>query len=123
MPKVARSIQAPVFGGLHNLVCEIRPLLEANGYNVVAVVPNTDDEVINRMASMGVEVCPIKMTRLRRSGNPATQYSYLTSFRSEVGSCCFLLPDGSRFNFIQVVYTIDMGLQFPSHFVSRGYSR
>ncbi len=77
-------IHAPVFGGAHNQLLQLRDPLARRGVDALAVLPSDADAAAERLRAGGVEVEQIDLGRLRASPDPVLQARFLGSLRRDL---------------------------------------
>ena len=82
--RVLVVIQAPSFGGLHNIFLRIRPRLLEAGYELIVALPDEPGEGAGRLEEGGVQVVKLPMQRLRASLDPRKHLRLLSRLAGDV---------------------------------------
>lgn len=93
--RVAWLVHYPVFGGPHNRILRLSPLLEQRGIDVTAILPTEPGNATIRLIDGGVHVIELPIGRARAVADARVQARYLTGFRSDVRRLRGLLRTGS----------------------------
>lgn len=84
MPRLLAIIHIPVFGGPHNQVIQLAPLLSAQGWETLMLLPTEPGSAAERIAAAGVPLLQIPLHRLRAQPNPRVQFAFLRSLLPEI---------------------------------------
>ena len=68
--RVVSVIHGPVFGGAHNQLVRLDPLLRDEGFETVAVVPPEAEEAARRIEAAGIEVIRLPLSSFRLVRDP-----------------------------------------------------
>jgi glycosyltransferase involved in cell wall biosynthesis len=77
-------VHYPVFGGPHNRILRLAPLLAEQGIDVVALLPSEPGNAVDRLRSAGVPVMTTSLSRVRALGRVRDQVRLLQAFRGDV---------------------------------------
>ena len=72
------------FGGPHNRVQRVEPLLKASGWHVRIALPTEPGNAAKRLTAAGIKVIQLPLGRLRRVRDPRAHLAFLASFPRQV---------------------------------------
>ncbi len=84
MTRLVSVIAGPAYGGAHNQLVELAPLLARRGFETIAVLPDEATEACERVAAAGIEVVARPLHRPRAGFRPAANLALMRSLRAEV---------------------------------------
>jgi glycosyltransferase involved in cell wall biosynthesis len=82
--RVLSVMHGPVFGGAHNQLVRLHPLLAAAGFETIAAVPPDADAAAARIEAAGIEVLRLPLVRFRGTAGPLTNLRTLAGLRREM---------------------------------------
>jgi glycosyltransferase involved in cell wall biosynthesis len=84
MPRLLSIIHIPGFGGPHNQVIRLAPVLARQGWETVMLLPDEPGSAAARVAAAGVPLIQIPLHRLRARPDIRLQRDFLLGFGAEV---------------------------------------
>lgn len=91
--RVLYAIPGAVFGGAHNQVLRLAPLLRARGVEPVVVLPDEVGDAAAALRAAGVETHSVPLVRLRATRDPGTQLQFVRRIGPQVRTYVDLLHD------------------------------
>jgi len=84
--RVLVPLHAPKWGGIHGVQEAIGGALAARGWHLLIALPSSDAESAQRLASAGIDVLPLPLSRFRRSADPRIHIQSLTGLLKDVAN-------------------------------------
>ena len=91
--RVMYAIPGAVFGGAHNQVLRLAPLVRARGMEPVVVLPDEVGDAAAALRAAGVETHSAPLVRLRATRDPGTHLRFATRVVPQVSTYVDLLRD------------------------------
>jgi len=86
MIRVLSLLFSGVFGGPHNNVSRLAPVLEQSGVRFLVAIPEEPGNALERLRGAGLEVVQVRTHRLRRTFRPAAHLGFVAGFWRDVRS-------------------------------------
>ena len=99
--RIISVIHGPVFGGAHNQLVRLDPLLREAGFETVAVVPPAAEEAAKRIEAAGIETITLPLSSFRLERDPRRTIAAAAEARRNVGALRRLLRE-QRADLVQV---------------------
>jgi glycosyltransferase involved in cell wall biosynthesis len=83
--RVLSIMGSGVFGGPHNTVTLIAPILRSKGIETVVALPREPGDALDRMHRAGIEILELPIHRIRRTSNPIEHAKTAAHLLNDIG--------------------------------------